>query len=137
MIHYVLGFAFSPDKSTVLLIKKNHPKWQKGYLNGIGGKVEPEEFAINAMMREFKEETSIKTSMYDWECYAYLEGNDWDMRVYRSFTVDISEAKTITDEEVGIYHISNLNYLIIIPNLHWLIPLALDKDKFHAHLKYS
>ena len=56
---YVLGFVFSLDASRVLLIWKNRPEWQKGKLNGIGGKIEEGELPIDAMKREFSEETSF------------------------------------------------------------------------------
>lgn len=39
---YVAGFLFGPmpRHNYVALIRKNKPDWQKGKLNGIGGKVE-------------------------------------------------------------------------------------------------
>lgn len=69
VIKYVLGFAFSPDNSKVLLIRKERPKWQSGLLNGVGGKVEGEEWLREAMVREFKEETDIDTSTTDWSMF--------------------------------------------------------------------
>ena len=59
-IYYVVGFLFNPDMTEVVLIKKNRPDWQKGLLNGVGGKIESGEDPITAMIREFKEETGIK-----------------------------------------------------------------------------
>ena len=53
---YVAGFLFSPDRSRVLLIRKNRPAWQAGKLNGLGGKIEPGETPPQAMRREFREE---------------------------------------------------------------------------------
>jgi 8-oxo-dGTP diphosphatase len=56
---YVLGFAF--DKSdNVILVRKQKPKWQKGLLNGVGGKIEIGETSSDAMFREFREETGLK-----------------------------------------------------------------------------
>jgi 8-oxo-dGTP diphosphatase len=37
-MRYVLGFMFSSDHSEVALIRKRKPEWQRGKLNGIGGK---------------------------------------------------------------------------------------------------
>lgn len=34
---YVVGFCFNSDLSQIILIEKNKPEWQKGYLNGVGG----------------------------------------------------------------------------------------------------
>jgi len=38
---YVCGFLFDMAFKHVALINKVRPDWQKGKLNGIGGKVEP------------------------------------------------------------------------------------------------
>jgi hypothetical protein len=54
---YVVGFVFSKDLSRVLLVLKNRPAWQDGKFNGIGGKIEGDETAFEAMNREFVEET--------------------------------------------------------------------------------
>ncbi len=43
---YVLGFAFDEDYEWVALIKKNRPQWQAGKLNGVGGKIEPNETEV-------------------------------------------------------------------------------------------
>ena len=40
MKKYVLTFLFTSDYKNVWLIEKNRPNWQKGSLNGIGGKIE-------------------------------------------------------------------------------------------------
>jgi 8-oxo-dGTP diphosphatase len=63
--HYVVGFLFGHDKTMVALIKKSRPEWQKGMLNGIGGKIENSENALTAMRREFKEEAGADVS--DWK----------------------------------------------------------------------
>ncbi len=39
-MNYVCGFMMSWDMQEFLLIKKTHPEWQAGKLNGIGGKIE-------------------------------------------------------------------------------------------------
>lgn len=38
MQHYVVGFQFARRGNLVTLIRKNHPEWQAGKLNGVGGK---------------------------------------------------------------------------------------------------
>ena len=37
---YVLGFLFNPQHTSVVLVKKNRPDWQRGFYNGVGGHVE-------------------------------------------------------------------------------------------------
>ena len=57
---YVVSFIFSPDFERVWLIEKQRPAWQKGYLNGIGGKIEEGESAFHAAHRELHEEAGIQ-----------------------------------------------------------------------------
>jgi 8-oxo-dGTP diphosphatase len=66
-VSYVLGFAFTPSRGGVLTIRKTRPKWQAGKLNGVGGKVEEQDWCLEeAMRREFKEETNIDTDVGQW-----------------------------------------------------------------------
>src|SRR3972149_224048 len=99
--YYVLGFMFSYDLKQVALIRKSHPEWQKGKLNGIGGHIEENETEIRAMMREFAEETG------------YFEPN-WALvgKIIRHFrnsvvtvfmtTGELDKLKTTTDEKIEI-----------------------------------
>lgn len=63
-VQYVLGFMFNEAESKVILIFKNRPAWQAGKLNGIGGKIEEGETPIQAMNREFAEETGFIAKHY-------------------------------------------------------------------------
>ncbi len=40
--------------------------------------------------------------------------------------------RSMTDETIGCYALEDLKTLPIIPNLKWLIPLALDSENLHA-----
>jgi hypothetical protein len=51
MTKYVVGLAFD-DEGRVALIEKNRPAWQRGLLNGIGGKIEGDEMPVETMIRE-------------------------------------------------------------------------------------
>jgi 8-oxo-dGTP pyrophosphatase MutT (NUDIX family) len=55
--HYVLGFL--TDVHAALLVRKEGRGPDGSGLNGVGGTVEPGESSIDAMLREFREETSI------------------------------------------------------------------------------
>jgi 8-oxo-dGTP diphosphatase len=131
---YVLGFLFDPEKSTVLLIEKKRPAWQSGRLNGIGGKVEPGELPLTAMVREFEEETGVILTR--WTQFAVMRGNDsavgspedYLIHCYKAFSYSIGATKTATDEEVFCIRLDNFLNCPIMPNLAWLIPLALDGD---------
>lgn len=63
-VEYVLGFMFNLAESKVLLVWKNRPAWQAGKLNGVGGKIEEGETPIQAMNREFAEETGFVSKHY-------------------------------------------------------------------------
>lgn len=134
---YVLGFAFSPDNEFVLLINKLKPEWQKGKLNGIGGKIEEGELPIQAMVREFEEETSVKTSFHNWDRFAMLEGDNYVMYCYRINIYDIEEAVTSEEEEVVKmrYHVAILSP-ILMDSLRVLLPMAYDTNFKFSSIKH-
>lgn len=132
---YVLGFLFSEDEQRVALIRKNRPNWQAGKLNGIGGKVEPTDAGIHeAMTREFREETGLVVPT--WDYFAAMRGDGWRVHCYRAFG-PADDAKTVTDEEVAVCSsTSGIWGMNGVPNLKWLIPLALSEVKTFAHVQY-
>lgn len=135
MKEYVLGFAFSRNKEKVVLINKLRPDWQKGSLNGVGGKVEPEDLGIHfAMVREFKEETGVATEEDMWNHFATMTfendvmGGVAKVYCFRMFSNIINQVKTVEEEEVEIISLVNLQGRKVIKNLDILIPAALDED---------
>jgi len=127
MKKYVAGFMFSPDKTEVLLIEKLSPAWQKGFLNAIGGLVEEGEASAEAMAREFEEETGVKTAAAKWLHFATIEiKGDYSVDFYKICSRKISAARTVEREKVVRCAVDNLPSNIV-PNLAWLIPLALDE----------
>lgn len=127
---YVLGFLFSNDFKTVVLIKKEKPTWQKGFLNGIGGKVEKSDNTFeDAMSREFKEETGMYIEPERWHYFAEMLDNAGGFYVSCYVAIgDVTQVKTIEIEEVGVYLVDQLNNLNVIQNLKWLIPMSLDTN---------
>lgn len=63
--NYVVGIAVDPDRTHGLFVLKNRPTWQAGFFNGVGGKIEVDESPAEAMVREFFEETKIRTDFTD------------------------------------------------------------------------
>jgi 8-oxo-dGTP diphosphatase len=133
---YVAGFLIAPDDDRVLLIRKTHPEWQAGKLNGIGGKIDPGESPLEAMVREFKEEAGLVIT--GWQHFLTLNANPngrvYFFRCFAPFGV-LCKAKTQTDEWVGHWSIGDatLPYRFdMIPNLRWILPLAAHQHDTYA-----
>lgn len=118
---YVAGFMFDGDN--VALVVKNRPDWQRGKLNGIGGKIEPGETPIQAMVREFKEETGHETKPYIWGEFAVLRGDGFVVHFFWSVG-DHRHLSTVTDEQIVSVPTDTVNVHNAVPNLTWLIPMA-------------
>ena len=134
---YTLGFAFTEDKKWVLLIRKDKDDWQKGLLNGLGGKLHKGETVNIGMQREFKEESGVLIPADEWGYFGKMENDEWCVYMFRIFTNAINRfiPDKITHECVGVQHkegniqahkVSRIKYEKPISNLNWIIPLALD-----------
>jgi 8-oxo-dGTP pyrophosphatase MutT (NUDIX family) len=130
MTRAVCGFYFSRDKGRIVLIRKNRPDWQAGHLNGVGGKVEEGEFAIDAMRREFLEETGVDVEDWDPYCILVDEVHRFEVTYFRAFCPDLNldRCKTMTDEEVHNFPVGAVFTLPVVHNLTWLVPMALDPN---------
>jgi 8-oxo-dGTP diphosphatase len=126
LYEYVCGFAFAQDQ--VLLIEKKRPAWQSGRLNGVGGHIENGESILDAMHREFQEETGLAHHKDgpEWNHFATLKVNygcvyflyfkgKWD---------HLKAARSTTDERLVWCNSASVNVHNAIPNLTWLIPMA-------------
>lgn len=129
---YVCGFLFDLPRESVLLIQKLKPEWQKGKLNGIGGKVEASDERnsggdpyFNAMVREFREETGLEIDT--WRRFAIISGPDYEVSFYETASSYWNEFRSMEEETVMACGVSLIPRLPVIPNLKWLIPLACDK----------
>lgn len=124
----VIGFCFDSKMHNVALILKNKPEWQKGLLNGIGGKKEPiDGYSYCAMKREFLEETGVKTFGENWNQFAILDGLDWIVYCFYCKDTEIYNAVKTTEAELIIkIPVNELPKYKTINNLQWLIPLAID-----------
>lgn len=134
---YVLGFLFSKDCQTVVLIRKNKPEWQKGLYNGVGGKIEEDEEPIAAMQREFLEETGIDIDT--WISFAVMKGEEFECHCYVAFSENAGYVRAMTSEQVKAVSVQVMlteGKGQMIPNLSWLIPMALDAQEFKADIYY-
>lgn len=131
MKEYCLGFMFQHHPirgSGVWLIKKNRPDWQMGLWNGIGGRINPWESAMEAMIRETKEEAGINLSGQDWGYVArikypgsivhlffvLLQGTAWD-----------DTPSTQTDEEIKWHNLDKITWgLPMVEDAKWMLAIA-------------
>lgn len=134
---YVCGFLF--DGPHVALIWKQKPDWQRGKLNGIGGKIEPGENRYDAMRREFREETGADIQSWKWfvTCSGGTSPSLWTVHFFTATDSGVS-LQSLT-EEVPVYvEAARLGDLPIIPNLHWLVPMARyssERSYFRAEVR--
>lgn len=132
---YVVGFLFSKDLDQVILVRKNRPEWQDGLLNGVGGKVESHEDFLEAMKREFEEEAGVFIDSWSKYCtYQFESGyiNFYATRDDEAF----NQSETKTDEEILRKRVSDVKKLKTVPNLNWLIPMALNHIKNQGVRKF-
>lgn len=126
-VNYVLGFMFSENKAQVALIRKQRPVWQRGKLNGMGGHIEKGESAVDAMVREFKEETGMETVPSEWHHYATLSGDGFNVVCFTALG-DVATLKSTTDESIQLVQVfffypGKQDY---IENVPWLVGIACD-----------
>jgi 8-oxo-dGTP pyrophosphatase MutT (NUDIX family) len=141
MKEYVVGFALD-SHFNVILIRKNRPDWQAGKLNGVGGRIEEGETPMQAMIREFEEETG--TYIREWTPLFVLNSlkpSESIIHFYRTFVSDVTlegieKLGGITDEKIVV---ENLTKLLphnlqtsfqppegkqVVNGLTWMLPLA-------------
>lgn len=127
MKNYVVGFMFNPELTHVVLIRKEWPDWQKGKLNGVGGKIEEGELPYNAMVREFYEETGLLHAT--WTPFMTMTGigNDpWSVEFFTTTSPNYRQVETKTEEKVTIHLVGMLRHEVMLENVHWGILLAKD-----------
>ncbi len=133
MKYYVLGFMFTADRESVVLVRKAKPAWQAGKLNGVGGAVEDGEPPVDAMVREFHEETSGDTDPSKWACFGQLILPHDLIFLFRGVDTEnkfVSLVRTVTNEDVRVVKVCDLSdgALVQVPNLAWLVHAARDFD---------
>jgi 8-oxo-dGTP diphosphatase len=129
---YVAGFMFYED--AVLLVRKESPDWQRGLLNGVGGKVEVGESGTEAMVREFREETGVATRQSDWHSFCRETGSDYCTDFFATRVKRLPAVPLLNDagEAQAFFLLSNLESARVVGNLRWLIPMALDWRKVES-----
>lgn len=136
----VVGLLFCHD--WIAMVEKAKPAWQAGLLNGIGGKVELEESFDKAMRREWTEETLGDMEVIpEWRHFLTLKDGGAVVAFYAARCDDFSVMEalpTFNDANermkwVTVRKVVN-GEVDIVPNLRWVIPLALDRSKPFARV---
>jgi 8-oxo-dGTP diphosphatase len=115
----VIGYLFD-GWGNVLLIEKNHPEWQKGRLNGIGGKIERGETPLQAMVREFQEEAGATVN--SWREFAVMTGDRYKLNLFT--TRENVEIHPSTDEGIISWYPADNLPANTLPNARFLVPMA-------------
>jgi 8-oxo-dGTP diphosphatase len=126
-MRYVAGFLIDPTARTVALVRKNKPEWQAGKLNAIGGKMEIAETPHQAMQREFQEEAGLNIT--SWDHFATIEGYWGAVIFFRCFNEAVP--RTMEEEQIEVYKIDEVPYDQCLPNISWLLPLALYRHDIY------
>src|SRR6478609_3740306 len=135
--HY--SCVFARWQKSVLLVRKSHPDWQSGRMNGVGGAVEEGETPLACAQREFEEETGIGAPD-DIREFCVLEDSQVIVHFYSGSLPDTGDIKSMIPatndigEALEFCSLSNIQDYAdsseFIDNLCWLIPMAFY-DKFH------
>ena len=96
---FVAGLMFDDEMQRVVLIRKDRPAWQRGLLNGVGGKMEDGEGSIDTMLREFKEEAGVQTTRSEWSYFMQLRGDQFYVDFFFGRSTEHFEAAHTTESE--------------------------------------
>lgn len=125
---YTVGFYLTPDFEQVCLIKKAKPPWQAGLLNGVGGSFEKDEDAQICMVREFTEEVGADSANWIEFAKGTITCHQGPCIVHYMVNVGpLFTPKEDLIEQAAWYQVDQLWTYPIVPNLAWLLPMALLK----------
>ena len=129
-ISYTCGFLFRRRPNNlfqVLLVRKRHPEWQSGLMNGIGGRMNPGEAPLHCMMREFAEEAGYLTP--HWDCFANERGSGYEVYFFRWWLPEDYGTPRVNDKDEELEWVDTHPWppkYPVVGNLNWLVPLAMD-----------
>lgn len=129
VMRYVCGIVLCGD--SVLLLRKNKPEWQAGYLNFMGGKIEAGETPAEAMAREGDEELGLNCSreIRSWRYLASEDGPGYTVAYFVGILdpamIGTSPARNDTEETYEWHPVTSLPR-DLIGNCRWLVAMALD-----------
>lgn len=148
IIPAVLLYAFFENQ--VLMIHRNQKKndFHEGKWNGLGGKLDLGETAIQCAAREFEEESGAKTSIEQWTWAGVLtfpnfkphKKEDWHVSVYRTELTQEQVNQIVTTNKEGTLHwmpVSEILTLNLWEGDRIFIPHVLKKTPFEGTFFYQ
>jgi 8-oxo-dGTP diphosphatase len=148
IIPAVLLYAFFNDQ--VLMIHRNQKEndFHEGKWNGLGGKLDLGETAIECAAREFEEESNAKTSTTQWVWAGQLsfpnfkphKNEDWSVTVFRTELNQEQVNQIITKNKEGTLHwipSSEVLSLNLWEGDRTFIPSVLKKTPFEGTFFYQ
>jgi len=128
-----VGFVFSSDGESVLLIKKKRPKFLAGLLNGTGGHADGDETPVQTVSRETDEETALFIPVSEW-VFLFDEtfGNGVELSYFAAVSDHLDRARQTTDETIHTLPVSSLSADKMAPGCIEALILAREKLGFSA-----
>ena len=140
-----LGYVLSPDRSQVLLLRRNarHNDQHFGKYNGLGGKMRPDEDVRTCMVREAEEEAGILCQelrlrgTVNWPGFG-LNGEDWLGFIFLITAFFGQPKRRCAEGEIGWHPLAALDSLPLWEGDRYFLPLVFDDDPrpFHGCLPY-
>jgi 8-oxo-dGTP pyrophosphatase MutT (NUDIX family) len=138
---WVLGFGFDPYGRVALIQKRSTAHVHAGCWNALGGKIEPGEEPVDAMRREFLEESGVDIEQSKWLQIGHIVGKWGDVTMFTCTDYTVQHVTTKTDEQVCLFTPwelrNNRSYIKCGDNVLPLIDLILLQDRPKIILEYS
>lgn len=135
-LQMVVGLCFDLSRQFVAMVhKRSGPPCVIGNWNGVGGKIDPGETAVQAMAREFKEETGVAVPVAEWNQFATLIADDYDLHFFWAATGDVFQCRTVEKEPIKVWDAAEIiGERNLMHNMRWMIPFLQDYDMIPHNL---
>jgi len=141
-----LGYVFSPDGQSVLLVHRNKRPQDDhlGKYNGLGGKLEPTEDPVSGMIREIREESGLTATRLElrgtinWPGFGKA-GEDWFGFLFRVTAFEGTLMAENPEGSLAWHPVSSVAGLPMWEGDRYFLPLVLDPSgqPFHGTMPYS
>lgn len=143
---YVLGFAFTPKGEVVLIYKIKGMDHLVNKFNGLGGRMEGDEYPVDTMVREFLEEARVYTTREQWRIVAPVQfaakrgGYILTAQLTQAQADFIRIQRPVTEEGTVCLIDTNTTALVggnFMPNLAWMVGMCLDPEQPELRADYT